>query len=84
MTTAEQIIEAMRALDAQNVPRPNYMVVPAGFFRVFRYRPPIKKARSVRGRKRAIMSRRMPLIYLGTAARTGEIGSFEGVRIHVS
>ena len=43
--------------------RPKHLIVPPAIFRTMMYRTPIKMARSVRGRKRALYWRSKPMAW---------------------
>lgn len=43
--------------------RPKHLIIPPAIYRRLMWRPPIKKARGIRGRKRAINKRTQPALW---------------------
>ena len=58
-----QMAGHIEAMEERIALRPMHLIVPPAIFRNLMWRPPIRKARGMRGRKRAVSRRPAPVLW---------------------
>lgn len=58
-----QMAGCIEAMEERIALRPTHLIMPPSMHRLLMWRPPIRKARGIRGRKRAIARRPAPMLW---------------------
>ncbi len=61
--TLERLAAMIEDTEQRMTLRPKHLIIPPAIYRRLMWRSPIKKARSVRGRKKAIYNRTQPALW---------------------